>query len=1162
MSVLQLEDLIAVYPPQNAQDIQTLVSAKKEFNDLASAPSEPPPPRPGMFFKHQELIGRLMVFMDNLLLIHRTGTGKTCSFVRVAEYFKELQATNSTIRRVYVLVRGPSLKNEFKRQLICTCTDGIYLTDLVKRAVTESTRKSNITRAIKTWYKIKTYGKFVNKVVRRINGMTPAQAEEYIVTKYSNILFFVDEVHNLRIDPASGQNTEEVRLTYAILWKIFHLMQKSKVILASATPMINAVSEIGPIMNLLLPDNIYEYQGQRVHQARLPQNLDVRTLRLLEENQFPANFDYARTTLEMVEPFFRGKISYVRETETGAIPIFEGDLMTSSYEIDGQLVPSQTRVYGSVMSGIQLQGYLQAQQRGSANFWSAQREAADFVFPDLSYGGDGFRRYVIPQGPDRYQASPELFSYLRDLNHLRQLSCKYAEIVRLCMTEPGNCFIYSDYAEIGAILIGLCFEAQGFERFDEADSIFQAVNPGILPPVCSSRTDSTARRVRIAPRRRYALLTGETIQTSEARVHSMMEAFNSIENRHGDYIKIMIGSPVSRDGINLANVLQVHMASAGWNPSSTYQAISRAIRATSHVSLMEELRERLRAQNEPPETVENATINVRIFKHVAINPEPTTPVVQATPRSRRRVVQTEQDTNPPSVDIHMYEMSESKEIRIKRMERFMKQCAIDCQIHYARNVKPTDLDHSSTCDYDICQYVCVSAAPESLDRDTYDILYSEGEINDAIVSITQFFQFNFTLNVDDLYTLLPQFAPKFIDMAIERLVITKAILYDRFGFPGYLREDGGTLFLRRDFPLVTVAAQPNQYGLSIYTSNLIANQITPLPNYVADLQVDEQYDLVTILNQTSPEDPRFNTLLDELNIDTKVSVLESAAIATLVNHQETPQNRAILQKFSNSFYEVNEPVQEIQAQAASGSRSGGRTRRRTTGTGAGTGTRTRTRTLNPESPSSPAQVPVVPADTERVYLHTLYIQVYDRTAYSVNTKSNKAEGRIRLLKPSEGTGWRDTTSYEYPVYNAIIQQLNANRNQPFEAFDISGSILQDKKFRIRNKRSENTARSQRDSRYINKGKECETWLKNDLIDLLWELRIPPPGGNPVEITDPEILINYLTRQNVKHSVAEMREFSLDQLQFYYQWYRTGASRKVICNRIQDHLRDIGRLMVV
>jgi hypothetical protein len=1151
MDVLQLSDLIAVYPPQNSPDIQTVVSGKKEFNDLASLINEPPPPRPGLFFRHQELIGRLMVFMDNLLLIHRTGTGKTCSFVRVAEYFKEIQATG-LIRRAYVLVRGPSLKNEFKRQLICTCTAGTYLTDQVKKSPTEASRKSNITRAIGTWYKIKTYGKFVNKIVRRTTGMTRAQEEEYIVSKFSNVLFFVDEVHNLRIDPASGQNTDEVRLTYSILWRVFHLIQKSKVILASATPMINQTDEIGPIMNLILPDDIYEFNGIPVSRARLPPDVDVGTLRLIEQHQIPFNFDYSHATLEQVLPYFQGRISYVREAETGAIPVFMGQLIQTSYEIEVpeaqrtsfaavsprprasrgaaakevQQIPSQTRVYGSVMSeSIQLRGYTQAERFGNANFWAAQREAADFVFPDLSFGGAGFRRYVIMEGPDRYRASPELLPYLRDLNHLRQLSCKYAEIIRLCMTQPGNCFIYSDYAQIGAILIGLCFEAQGFERFEEATSIFQSVSQGTLPPVCSSRSDTTARRVRIAPRPRYALLTGETIQTSEARVHAIMEAYNSLENMHGDYIKVMIGSPVSRDGINLANVLQVHMASAGWNPSSTYQAISRAIRATSHVALLDELRAQLLARNEP---IENARINVNIYKHVALTPAGS------------------------SVDIHMYEISERKEIQIKRMERFMKQCSIDCQIHYARNVLPTDVDYTAACDYDVCQYACVSAAPEALDRDTYDVLYSEGEIQDAMTEITRIFQTTFTLTVQQVYAMLPQFAPKFIDFAIERLVTSKTLLYDRFGFSGYLREDHGSLFLRRDFPLVTTGEDPNQYSLSVYTSTLIANQMTSLPEYVAELQVDEQEDLVRILMQTSPEDPRFNTILDELNIDTKVSSLEAAAMAVLVNHQETPQNRAILQKFSNVFYEVNEPIQQIQAQAAASSK----TRRRTTVE------RPRVRTINPESPVSPAEIPVVPSDTERVYLHTLYNQVHDRTSYAATKKYTKADGRIRLLKPSEGTGWRDPTTYEYPVYNEIIQQQNINRTSPFEQYEVYGSVLPDKIFRIHNRLTQNTDRAQRDSRHINRGKDCGTWRKNDLIDLLWYLRITPPSGVPTDITDPHILIDYLMRQNIGHSMSELEQFSVEQLQFYYAWYRTGASRKVICTRIESHFREIGRLMVV
>jgi len=1095
---LQLEDLIAVYPNPEIPEIQTVVTGKKEFNELASSVSEPPPPRPGMYFKHQELIGRLMLFLDNIFLIHRTGTGKTCSIVRVAEYFKKIRENNGHIRRAYVLVKGPSLKNEFKRQLLCVCTAGDYITDLVKNASSEKSRKSNITNATKTWYGIKTYAKFVNKILRATEGMSEEQANEYIIRKYSNVIFFVDEVHNLRIDSDSGLSQNEVRPVYAQLWRVFHLIKNSKIILASATPMINNANEIGPLMNLILP----------------------------ADQQIPENFDYAHATIEQMEPYFRGRLSFVRELETGAILEFQGELIDTSYTIDGREIPSQTRVYPSTMSELQRSGFASAQEQGENSFYTAQREASTFVFPDGTYGHTGFKKYVEVEGPNRYQASPDLLLYLQNLDYMRVLSCKFAEIVRLCMEEPGNCFIYTDYAYIGAVMLGLCFEGMGFEKFNETASIFTAIGgKGGLPPVCASRDNVEGRQVRIPPRPRYALLTSDTFKDSEAKVHTMMEAFNSYENRHGDYIKVMIGSPVARDGINLANVLQVHIASASWNPSSTYQAISRAIRATSHVPLLDEERERLRATG-----VENPQpkITVKIYKHVAVT----------------------QDGD--SVDIGMYVLSESKEIEIKRMERIMKRCAIDCQIHYKRNVRPTDVDYTSTCDYDICAYECSNPPPEYLDTDTYDVIYSEGEIQGAMNLIIQLFKLNFSAKLEQIYQALSNIRQRFIDMAIERIVSGKLILYDRFGYPSYLREDGDTLFLTRDFPVVTTSQLRDKYALNVYTSNLIVNKITKLTDYVSALQIDEQYNLIQVLISIPPDNPRFDIILDQLNIDTKVNILEDAIIQQFVEDKPSDYTRGIIEKFSNVIYYENEPVTEINRSAvALANRGKGRGRKPKADT-----------KLKITRLHSNTQAPLIDEDTELVYIHILYTQVPERLSYSTNSKQAKADGRIRILKPSEGTGWRDTNPYEYAVYNAIIQQKNAERVSPYEKFEIYGTILHDKKFRIVNRRAENTEKSLHDARSKNKGKECSTWKKPDLIDLLWVLQIQPPPSISLEVTDRQSLIDYLISQNTGLTEERCAEFSDEQVQFYYKWWRSGASRKIICTKIQEHLAAIGALLVV
>ena len=82
-------------------------------------------------------------------------------------------------------------------------------------------------------------------------------------------------------------------------------MKRSKIILGTATPMINDVNEIAPLMNLLLP----------------------------ADQQMPTNWNYENVSLDQLEPFFRGKVSYVRGLDTGAQVIYEGSKMNKSYTI-------------------------------------------------------------------------------------------------------------------------------------------------------------------------------------------------------------------------------------------------------------------------------------------------------------------------------------------------------------------------------------------------------------------------------------------------------------------------------------------------------------------------------------------------------------------------------------------------------------------------------------------------------------------------------------------------------------------------------------------------------------------------------------------------------------------------------------------------------------
>jgi hypothetical protein len=1172
----QLEDLIAFYPDSTQPGIQTIITGKREFAELAGTPTEPPPPAPGMFYKHQEFIGRLMVWLDRLLIIHQTGTGKSCAMARVTEYYKKLRDSGGHIKRAYILVKGPSLKREIKNQLLCVCTPGDYLTPLVVNATTEDARSGNITREIKKWYSIRTYTKFANKLgepiyeeyetrtkkkKRRMVGIQPRMSDEEIIRRYSNCIFFVDEVHNLRIDPTTGEDANEVRFVYQQLWRLFHLIYRSKVILSSATPMINEVEEIGPIMNLILPT----------------------------DQQFPDHFNYTRANLQEYEPYLRGRISYVRALDTGAVIEYVGEPIDATYNIPNPAggtttVNSQATVYTSRMEQYQGEdgeimgqnvGYnIAANRAGGGDFYMPKRQASLFVFPDNTYGNEGFQKYTISMGityeedeteeggkkkkirqTDDYRPTPELEVFLRSNNNLHFLSCKMAEIVRICTETEGSCFIYSDFIDIGAVMQGLAFEytdlkvpsakEPGYEKFTEDSSIFEG--EGALPPVCSRRRGQEKRKVRIEKKPRYALMTS---RTPNRRIKSMMEAFNSYENRHGEYIKVMIGSPVARDGINLANVLQVHIASAGWNPSAIYQAISRAIRSTSHVDLLEEKKEteanrlfdqltdeekeNFRARGLSDQEIKKdlvkemtPTIDVKVYKHVAI-PE-----------------------DGDSIDLQMYQLSEQKEIEIKKVERILKQSAVDCQIHYQRNVRAGDVEGSSTCDYDVCRYPCVDPPPpELLDDSTYDVYYSGPIVDRAVNSLIEIFKQKFTLTTTEIYALLPDYKPKFIDIALERLVNNKIQLIDRYGYASYLRADGATLFLQRHYPIVTPSQQRDKYTLNAYTANLIANKMSTIADKLADLQIDEQTDLVDELKRINPNSPRFDQILDQFNIENKVQLLEEAIKSVVVDDLTSPYIEGIMNKFSNVWFAFHEPTQELgKAATALAARGTGRGRKpKAEG-------RVRIRKLNLVETGELQ----VETETPIVYVHTLYNQVTGNVAYAVTARFNKAEGRIRILKP--GSPWRDTNQYELPVYNSLIQREMTNRLLPYEQFDIYGTILHDKKFRIRDKQGEDINVAAQDARMINKGKECKTWKKTELYDILMKLGVPPPEKAPPAITDRPGLINDLLVHKVGGNREELEKMPLEQLQFYYRWNRSGATRNLICDTLKDRLQEMGRLYV-
>jgi hypothetical protein len=1235
---IQLSDMLESYPPATTPGFQTLLSAKQEFRELASDPAERLPPGRGQYFKHQKFTHRFLRAYDDLVVIDETGTGKSCSILGFAEYTrKELDKAKidpssadekaAHFKRVIVLVKGPTQKNEFKNQLVCKCSDGRYETGIVKKAKIEQVQKTNLTlETKKAGYTVSTYTSFAHRIAEQY----PTEADNIrLAEDYSDTIFWIDEAHNLLIDPDATTTYKEKQQTYYTLWRVLHLARRCKRIISTATPMINHENEVGSLMNLILPLNGilppgYDYRTAPPNDIRVlfpglpfdPKTASPEQIAPYFQGQFPPNFNFEIATLQDLEPYMRGRVAFVRASDAGAIPVEQGIAQNDTYEFNGVRYQSQLVIYATAMSqhqtfGVEGQGggYVMSKLMGGDDVSGAERQASNFVFPDgywangitdeeraarqevrrtkaaaktaaknaLAMGTPGaetptieteqlpmggilpigmrvetvageeeleagtdipgfekraFRRYVRMKG-DTYAPTEEFLPWLQSLEYIRTLSSKYAEIVRLVMDEPGNCFVYGEYvAGSGSIVLALCLEGMGFMRYNESTSMFVGVGGGTVKPVCAGAdVDAANRRVRpdILSKQqgapwRYALLAGNKI--SDAKFHSMMEAMNSYENRHGDYIKVLISSRVGRDGINVNNVLQIHLVGSEWNQSAQYQALSRGLRATSHEDLLNEERERIRIEGGDPTT---ARINVKIYKHAAVAA----------------------DETGSSIDLQMYRLSEAKDRKIKRIMRIMKQCSIGCQIHYNRNVRPGDVDGSPACDYDTCKYQCVDPLPEGdPDYSTYDVLYAGEVVSDAIGEITNIYRQKNALTLDEITELLPHYRRKYLIMALERLIVNKTPLIDRFGYTTYLREDKGAFYLDRSYP----TGVPPSYAMSYYTQGVIAIEQESLANIVVKLETGEHQEVLAELETMDPNDPQFNARLEAISIEGQATILEEVIIRSLQNRRSAFVD-AVIDKFQRMIFPIREPVTELNKvydQVA--------LRRPRRGRKPNPETKRRIKKINPITIDETKIVR--DEETEIVYLHTLYSQVINQTGYATTARFNKGEGRTRLLKPSEiEDGWRDLNEIELPVYNAFIQIEIATRNRPFEDQGIYGFILPDKKFRIRDRLTE-AAGAADDARKIKRGKVCETWYRPDLIDIMWEIGVQEPGGMFPNYTEANRgqLIQSLLQKRINKSYEELSTWSLDRLVYYVKWYAaTRTKRNVICDLIKNRMAATGKL---
>lgn len=364
---------------------------------------------------------------------------------------------------------------------------------------------------------------------------------------------------------------------------------KTKLILLSATPIFDNPVEIALTLNLLRPKNLF------------PIDDNFEGTFLLNAGNY-----YKSRNMELFKDMCKGLVSYFK----GALPI--------SYP------KTNFEVIRCNMSNHQLEIYKIARKKELMDM--RKKKIKRITFPtNFLIGSRIVSNIAYPNGLSDVEGYESLYIDAMqqiDPNDIKQYSCKFVEILKNINKATGPIFIYSNFLNYGGLKPFIKYlESNGFKNFNKH-------NIG---------TD------------RFAVYSGD--ETLEQR-DIIKKYYNDYNNKNGEQIKILLGSPSTKEGISLLRVNQVHILEPHWNLSRIKQIIGRAIRYCSHKDMPENDR------------------YVNVYLYLAIHPE-----------------------LKLSTDEYIWSIAKKKDVLIKSFETALKEVAIDCELFN----KVNNINNKFTC---------------------------------------------------------------------------------------------------------------------------------------------------------------------------------------------------------------------------------------------------------------------------------------------------------------------------------------------------------------------------------------------------------------------------------------------------------------------------------
>ena len=737
---------------------------------------------------------------NSILLYHGTGTGKTCSAVGIAENFRDVYQLPEN--RIIILspdkIKQGWYNNIYNpKKMNDQCTSDTYK-NLIND---EGDIDKNRNKLVKKYYEFYGYLEFANRIrdiyddkctieheneiiKLPISKIKPIEKKEtinigtsvkwkenkiekvgvvkeikkisdkfkYICDKkYSNRVLIIDEAHNIR-----GDDSESSDDTIKYIKLLVENTRNLKLILLTATPVYNEANEIVELLTLLYANDKRDYSKIK----------DIFKDDILIDD-------------EGLTRYSRGYISYIKGESEDKFP---KRLYPSKNIIKIEELP----LYKCDMESIQSKIYEMIYDSLNIDVLKFEDEkkltqCSNIVYPNKSnkiekyYGKYGLRTICD------YSSSKKMYKYkngvekIFEYKNIGKYSCKIKNLLDNIENSEGIVFVYSRYIQSGVIPIMLALEQNGYNNYSK--NIFD---------INSDKYKGN-----------YITITADNDLSGNYK--ELLKICTSYENRNGEKIKIIIGSEVASEGLDLKNIRSIHVIEPWYHLKRLEQIIGRGIRYCSHKDLLPE-------QN-----------NTTIYLYSAVN------------------------DMENSIDLDLYRLGEKKNKEIVKVQKILQENSIDSDLFKDIN-EPKPIKKDERCKYTIKHSITKKRNMNSLNGNKIMNMYNIYEIY-----IKRYFEKNISGNIQNIInyicdtTITNDINLELLYMTLKYMVNYKRnIIYN--GKNGYL--------IYRNDEYIYQPSDNSDKNINIYerNSDQTENKYTKLTYKKIRKRDDNTIDIEDILN--------------------------------------------------------------------------------------------------------------------------------------------------------------------------------------------------------------------------------------------------------------------------------------------------------------------------